>query len=267
MLFDILNKKYKLYYFCTAIVKHCNLNCKYCDHFSPLADVEFKDVKQLEKEFKQIKKIIELEKIGIMGGEPLLHPDLVQILNTTKMIFPETQILLVTNGILLDKLSDDFWITCNRNKVGILISKLNIKINTDEIKKKIRQFNVMATYYGADSNEYKKMYKPVLDLNGQQCIEEMHEKCWQNKGKCNYYENGKLYKCSIAGNIDSFNKFFGKNLEITKKDYIDIYKTNFRKIEEYFNNPIDFCRYCNLNAIKYDLDWEISKKDISEWTM
>ena len=32
------------------IADHCNLNCKYCSHFSPIADTHFYDLKQYEKE-------------------------------------------------------------------------------------------------------------------------------------------------------------------------------------------------------------------------
>ena len=30
------------------VVAHCNLNCKYCDHFAPLAEEEFVDLTQMK---------------------------------------------------------------------------------------------------------------------------------------------------------------------------------------------------------------------------
>ena len=34
-----------------AVVDHCNLNCAYCDHLSPLAKEGYYDVNQFEKDF------------------------------------------------------------------------------------------------------------------------------------------------------------------------------------------------------------------------
>ena len=112
------------------------------------------------------------------------------------------------------------------------------------------------------------MYKMALDLTGSQDKSEMHKICWQNKGSCNYFEDGKFYQCCVAGNIIHFNNYFKQNLEVTKNDYLDIYKVkNSEDIKRYFNSPIDFCRYCNMKEQKQNLQFEISKKDISDWCL
>lgn len=63
-------KKPLLRYFNVNIVDHCNLNCKYCDHFAPLAEEKYADIQNLEKDFKRIASLVSLESIGLMGGEP-----------------------------------------------------------------------------------------------------------------------------------------------------------------------------------------------------
>ena len=219
-------------------------------------------------EFSKINSLINLKRIGLLGGEPLLHPDITEIIKMTKKIFSNTEIIIITNGIMLDKMDEEFWKTCSKTRTKILISKFNIKLNKALIFKKIMQYKIQACFYGATGNEYKKMYHPALDLSGSQNKEEMHKRCWQNKGSCNYYEAGKLYKCTTVGNIETFNKFYNQNLEVTNNDYIDIYKVkNIAEIEKYFNNTIDFCKYCNINAEKQNLTWEVSKREMSDWLM
>ncbi len=268
MLFDFLKKrkKYNLNYFATALVWHCNLNCKYCDHFSPIAETKFIEPKVIKKHFLQLRKVIDIKTIGLMGGEPLLHPQLKTILKMSRKIFPHTNLLIFTNGILLNNQDDEFWEICRQYKIHILISKLDIKINFYKSFTKAKLYGVTLAYYGAEAGKYKKMYKMKLDEEGRQDVNEMHKICWQNKGSCNYFEDGKLYKCSIAGNVFHFNKYFKKNLQVTPKDYIDVYKVkNIKEIEDYFNNPMPFCRYCNFKENQYDLDFEISKREITEW--
>lgn len=260
-------KKYTLGYFCTALVWHCNLNCRYCDHFSPLADKKFFEINKLKKDFKQINKFFNVQSIGLMGGEPLLHPDLPSILDMTRKIFPNTYLMLFTNGILLDKQEENFWRACSINKIVIRITRYKIKINEPLIFQKAKKYGVRIEWEGIRDGEYKKMHKIALDLEGNQIPGEMYNACWHRK-ICSYFEDGKFYLCPIAGNIQHFNRYFNKKLELTKNDFLDIYKIkNIEQIEKYFSSSIDFCRYCNVYEEKDNLNFEISKKDINDWCM
>ncbi len=261
-------KKFFLNYFCTSIVSHCNLNCRYCDHFVPLAKERYFSVEELSKHFKKLSSEIEVSSIGIMGGEPLLHPNIKEILKMFRNIFPypRTNLAIYTNGIKLNSMGEDFWECCNKNKIHIFISKFPLNIDFSQSFKNAKKYNVIVRYYGAKTGEYKTMYKMALDLSGSQNYEEMHKVCWQ-KGFCTYFQDGRLYKCTTVGNIQNFNTYFNKNLEVTTEDYIDIYKIkNIKKIKQYFDNPIPFCKYCNIPAQVDKLPFEISKRNINDWS-
>ena len=60
---------------------HCNLNCKGCGHFSPLAQKRFLDPAVFERDCRQLSKLSnrKIELIDLMGGEPLLHPHITTI--------------------------------------------------------------------------------------------------------------------------------------------------------------------------------------------
>ena len=60
----------------THIVDHCNLNCRGCSHFSPLAKPYFKSLDEYKREFERLAEITNhyIQQIRIMGGEPFLHP-------------------------------------------------------------------------------------------------------------------------------------------------------------------------------------------------
>ncbi len=283
MLMDFFkkNKKYNLNYFCTALVSHCNLNCKYCDHFSPLSEERFFSVNELEKHFKRINKIMNVNSIGLMGGEPLLHPDITKILTMTRKIFSsrsiftlqgkqlrynyDTKLFIFTNGILLDKMLEDFWLVCKKNDIVILISKLPLNINLNSIYKKAKQYNVQISLYGAKQNQEKYFHKIALDLSGSQNPDDMHKKCWHNKS-CICFEDGKFFQCPVAAYIYNFNKYFSKNLNLTSADYLDIYKVkSHEEIKQYFESTLPFCRYCNIDKMGYDLPFAISEKNIKEW--
>ena len=94
-------KKPQIPYFNVNIVDHCNLNCKYCDHFAPIAEEKYVNINDLKKDFKRISSLVEINSVGLMGGEPLLHPQLPEILKMSREILKNTRLTIFTNGILL----------------------------------------------------------------------------------------------------------------------------------------------------------------------
>lgn len=81
---------------------HCNLNCKGCSHFAPLAPASFKNFNTFLKDIKRLKQLIpHIFKIRIMGGEPFLNPELKRYVETLKEVYPYSDLRIVTNGLLL----------------------------------------------------------------------------------------------------------------------------------------------------------------------
>ena len=93
------------------LTEHCNLKCKYCSHFSAIAKEEYYDVNKYKKDMKRLSKITggKINVIQLLGGEPLLHPEINKLMNITRFYFPHTTIDIITNGLLLDKMPDSFW--------------------------------------------------------------------------------------------------------------------------------------------------------------
>ena len=82
---EIVNNKLNLQYFLYEIVHHCNLNCRGCDQCAPIADEEYVDLKQFENDLIKIKNHFhKIYSFAIMGGEPLLHPELNKILKIAR---------------------------------------------------------------------------------------------------------------------------------------------------------------------------------------
>lgn len=71
------------------LVEHCNLKCKGCDNFSPLAAEEYVNVKQYANDLKRMSDLFgdNVERIDLYGGEPLLHPQIVDLLNIARENF------------------------------------------------------------------------------------------------------------------------------------------------------------------------------------
>lgn len=91
------------------IVDHCNLNCSGCTHFCPLVGENYMDVEHFKKDLTQLKTFFShIKQFRILGGEPLLHKDVAKFVQYSREILPNSDIRIVTNGLLLSKMPDDF---------------------------------------------------------------------------------------------------------------------------------------------------------------
>lgn len=81
MAIRLTDKKLQIGYFLYEIVHHCNLECKGCDHCAPIAQEEYVELKTYKKDIEKMKKIFHrINSFAIMGGEPLLHPKIIDIM-------------------------------------------------------------------------------------------------------------------------------------------------------------------------------------------
>ncbi len=247
------------------VIDHCNLNCRSCTHFSPLAEPFFLDIDEFERDLTRFSQLsgAELGSLFLLGGEPLLHNELIDFFPIARKLLPNTRIIIITNGILLPKQEDRFWKACRRYNIQIWISIYDV-INYDEIKKKADKFNVKLLYTSFRKNDdgSKVWWKFKLDPDGNNHWVESFEKCG-NKN-CVTLKHGKLYTCCTIAHIEHFNKYFNANLQVSEFDYIDIYKVNsYQAILDVMVKPAPFCRYCT-GQVETGL-WSVSKKDINEW--
>ncbi len=253
------------------IVGHCNLNCKGCTHFSPIADKTFIDVESFANDLHRLSEIISGDYFGtlyILGGEPLLHPNLVSILRISRECYPKQVIKIITNGLLLSKMNDDFWDCCEELQIIIEVTKYPIKYDYSDLNSIVsnRRKKVKIQYKGRTKFFVKKQYKLPIDIKGNQDMEYSYRHCFMG-GSCLNLSKGHLYTCSYAAFIERFNKHFGLNIPITQEDGIDIYDASLtvRDILETMSKPIPLCKYCAVKDREYGLRWETSQRNIDEW--
>lgn len=263
-LFTKWNYQYKGLKFDVHLTDHCNLNCKSCSHFSPLADVKFADVSKFEKDIARVSYLFpskKVFKILLLGGEPLLHPDVIKFIFITYKYFPLAERQLVTNGILLLRKEDYFWNVCSKTSTTIYITNYPITLNIKEIKAKAVIHHVKIEI----EPEIKEFKKYSFDLSGNQNKILNYLFCGDAR-RCAQLREGKFYACHQVAYIHHLNKYFGYNMSKVKQDYIDIYATeSYKDILKYLRTPLPFCKYCDLKNRSFNCIWGISKKEKQEW--
>lgn len=249
------------------IVEHCNLNCKGCIHFTPLADKSCIAIKTFKNDVKKIASIFsgDIKEIHILGGEPLLHPELNKILKITRKHFKNSEIKLISNGILILSQKEIFWKTLKQNDIHLSVTEYPIGIDYQKISHLTKKYGIKYSFY-APSKKNAQWHFPI-DLLGSQDEQYAFDNCRKGNNCTNInIIDGKLYMCPIASNIKYFNKFFNKDCKIERKDYLKIKEIkNIEEINQFISKPTPFCRYCNIEKRTFDNKWEVTQRKIEEW--
>lgn len=248
------------------ITEHCNLNCKYCNHFSPIAKEEYLSLEEYKSDLKRLSDLFngEMKQIKLLGGEPLLHPQIIEFVTATRKYFPNGEIKILTNGILLPKMKDEFWRVCHETGTIVYYTKYPIKLDIDKISQQASKYNVPLEIFNMEDNIKTLIHEPI-DLEGKQNAVKNFYDCYRSN-YCITLKHGKIYTCHRAAHMHLLNEYFGENIPLDERNGINIYKAQTgQEILEYLTKPIPMCAYCDRANITTNHKWEISQKEKREF--
>lgn len=260
-----------------SLADHCNLSCQMCDHYSQLSDPWFADMEQLKKDLARMGELYdhEIGAITLLGGEPTLHPDLLEIIKITRQQFPKGQLILLTNGVLLLNLENspkgNLWQVLKEYNVDVTVTVYPIKLDYKAIEEKAKEYGITlkmsSDIHAVNATKVVKISdKHVMDLDGK--VPKAHAVHCLYFNKFNVLKDGRYYMCPVQAHIDIFNKKFGKNLEYAEGDYLDIYKVkDWHEFAEFSSWWVPFCRYCDQKNWGPHSEWKPSSKTIDEYIL
>lgn len=257
------------------LADHCNLNCRCCDHFSPIAEETFLDYEQYVKDIKRLAELTD-NHIGIMklqGGEPLLNERVIDFVKITRQVFPKTRIFFFTDGILLKKWENhpagNLWLVFKECDVEIQLTMYPINLNFTAIKETAARYGVKIdcfTEVGDRNSVFQKQsVKHPFNLKGNQDAYEFIS-CYQFNEAITM-RNGRIYTCPVIPYICHFNKKFHQKVKAAPEDYIDIYKaSSYDEIAEFVTRRVPFCGYCAVSRRSVH-SWRQSRHTVDEWIL
>jgi len=257
------------------LADHCNLNCQMCDHYSQLSEENFVNMETFEKDLQQMGKLYghQAAAITLLGGEPLLHKEIIKCLQIVRHEFPDAQLIILTNGLLLLKWelspNGNLWQACKELGVCITVTLYPLKFDYLSLQKKAAEYGVpLAMSSNIHADELTKIVKisdkHVFDLSCNAPKYGFISCLYFNK--FNVLREGRYYMCPVAACISIFNKKFSQNLQLTDKDSVDIYNAeNWEKFADFAANRIPFCGYCDVVKWHPHSEWKASTKKIEEY--
>jgi organic radical activating enzyme len=254
------------------VTHNCNLSCESCCHFTNHGHDWFIDIDTLAKWYSYWNKRISPRRMAILGGEPLLHKNIVDIVYLTREMWNQPKDFyfeIVTNGILIDKekhknLPKALVDTDCTLSVSIHSTK-NVSLEySNKLKKSLNIIKEWRDRYNIkinldDSfNDWNRTYKN-FGINSEPFEDNTPEQSWENcptGQECFQLYNGNIYKCAplaylpllkekygplLSGKWDPYLKYIPLTPNCSDDDIIEFYN---RKCES-------VCGMCPKNIINF----------------
>jgi organic radical activating enzyme len=245
----------ELLYLELHLTDHCNLNCKGCFHYCPLASPHYTDLAKYETDMQRLRQLFRnISRIRLMGGEPLLHPDSASFITIARTNFPRTDLRLVTNGILLPQAPASFWETCRTTNTTIEVSVY------PALKKFVTGLSSICAKEGVNLYlDEMNTFFAHMNFKGDSDKKRAFHLC-RSRFFTPFLQNGRLYVCAMPALIHYFNTRF--STQILADQGIDIHSPNMtgQKILKYLNKPIETCKWCSYDFVPHS--WLVNDKKL-----
>lgn len=248
------------------VADHCNLNCKNCSMFCGLVKKpKYSDYMQTQNSLYILKGIFNhIKRIRVIGGEPLLNRELDKYLYMIRNIYPNSNIRVITNGILVTAMKDNL-ITAFKETASKLIvtSYLPLIKRIDKINDFLKEKGI-----NYEISEVVTDFQKIYDYTGKQDKYLSFNAChW--KGACaTLYEN-QIAPCFVPFVIKNLSENFNLNISTSGILKLNSEVLNKEKIRKLFNTPFDMCKYCAPRGItaKWEICDEDSVKNVRDWSI
>jgi hypothetical protein len=100
----------------------CNLRCQYCSAYGPYVH-GLVPADELIASCREWRKKIRPRSFMLYGGEPLLHPELERIIRESARIWNDSKLILITNGLLLERLKPEVFQAIKETGYNVTVSE------------------------------------------------------------------------------------------------------------------------------------------------
>lgn len=248
------------------VVEHCNLRCTACCNMSPYLPEKTLSVAQVEAMCRTMAQHLEVDVFKIMGGEPLLHPQITEVIRAIRGTGISRIVRLFTNGLLLHSMGEEFWAALDELTISNYASAPVKPALLAEIQAKARAHDVVLNVKPVAA------FSEVMNdarIDGEAELRQVYESCWL-RHRCMVVRNEKFYMCTRAAYAGEFHARLlhgahPDDLAAALGDGVPLDTPDLgAALLEYLNReePLVSCRFCHGGAGPLAPHSQLSKDDV-----
>ena len=254
---------------------HCNLKCRYCCRWSNISKKEFYDFDKLKTDLLKLKsKNIIPHGICLTGGEPLLHPNINEIIIFIKETF-NCKVTVLTNGKLLLRMNNDFLDICEKYNVEVVYSQYYCTdIDYPKIVETYKAHNINIQSFTENYSQFKgvknnngvpkdrtKFFIIRMTVHPTNSAKEERYGCMCDNTTL---WRGKLWLCSRSALVYILNDYLGTKFDNSETCLeLDHIKSQ-NDIMKFFAKTPNYCAHC-LALCDQFVDWSNDRPQKSDF--
>ena len=175
------------------IVEHCNLRCRSCTHLSPVLPKHFVDPGALSSDLTTLARSYHANVLKILGGEPLLHPNLLDVIMAARESQVAEKMEIWTNGLLLPRMERRVWEAVDSVRISLYPGRSLKQHQLDRCIDLAHRNNVPIRYkrYQAFQESYSEQGTDDPSL-----VKRIYATCNEaHRWRCHTVANGWFFKC------------------------------------------------------------------------
>lgn len=245
----------------------CNLRCRQCAASSPFAtDPNTPSLDEFRATLRALEPVFRAHQIKILGGEPLLNPELVALMRVARESGVFEAVRVTTNGVLLPKMADEFWALADIVEVSVYPateSKLRLVLPSAGAK---------ALEHGTtlETNPKSEFQLAISDtrIEDEVMVRGIFGSCSEaHEWSCHLLYRNRVYRCSRVHMLDKYLDETGvAHAPFTELDglAIDPRPTLLQELHDYLSReqPLKACEFCLGTSGRYEPHRQLTLREI-----
>jgi len=213
---------------------------------SPFLEEKYPLVDSFTSDLEQLAKGLHAKELRLLGGEPLLNDEINLFIKRAKQTQIADQVIVITNGLLLHKMNDEFW----ENVDGVTIT-LYPDIFLDE--RRLETFRDRARQSGTGFICFTNPMFRTTILTKPQPKDRITDKIFMScknvhEDHCHMIHEGKFYKCAVPPFLPEYLEKIGLKDYDPDCDAFDIHRSEdiFVDLKRFLLSleTMNACCYC-----------------------
>lgn len=174
------------------VVDHCNLTCADCCSLSPLLPRWRVTLAAFTRDLSYAVPILQPRVFKLVGGEPLLHPEIVELAAIARRLQVAPVISLTTNGFLLSRMPDELWRAIDALTISLYPDPPLGDDAIATIELQSQRFSVKLSW--KRQHEFVAMDRPARCDDDAETTA-IYDACWLRE-RCHLLRDGRFYTCT-----------------------------------------------------------------------
>lgn len=179
------------------IATACQLKCASCTNLIGLLPQEIYPADDLKAEIDAAAKMMHVNVLCLLGGEPLVHKNLVDLMRYAKASDLSDRVQVLTNGMRLHRMKDEFWEELDWLKISIYPGKTQPE-NVQLAKDKAAELGFRLDFYDVASDPFRAVHRK--ETASPEVAQATYQGCWY-KTFTRKLEQGRFYRCCTSPSI------------------------------------------------------------------